>query len=137
MENGKSPRIEAKTIKVTLSNDESGLMELKRIIEKDLKIKEFHLHNKFGHEMTDDDYYFIRPDHDIVYVVPSGQKFDFSSYLCDFETLQKLGQGGFGSVYLIRHKVTREQYAAKFIDISEYMHKADQVTLALKEIQSM
>ena len=95
------------------------------------------MHNKFGHKVCDEDYYYIRPTLDIIYVVPTGKTFDFSSYLCDYDTVKKLGEGGFGSVYLVRHKVTGEEFAAKFMDISEYLNKADLVTLALKEMQSM
>jgi len=49
----------------------------------------------------------------------------------------KLGQGGYGSVYLLEHKLTREKVAAKFVDISEYLRKAGDIQKALKETRSM
>lgn len=50
---------------------------------------------------------------------------------------EKLGEGGYGSVYLLKHRLNHEQVAAKFVDISEYMKKADDIQKALKEAQYM
>jgi serine/threonine protein kinase len=47
--------------------------------------------------------------------------------------LNKLGQGGFGSVYLYKHILNGEMTAAKFVDISEYMNKANDMQMAVKE----
>ena len=47
----------------------------------------------------------------------------------------KLGQGGYGSVYLLRHKLTGERTAAKFVDVSQFLNKADNIQKALKEAQ--
>jgi serine/threonine protein kinase len=50
---------------------------------------------------------------------------------------EKLGEGSYGSVYLLKHKLNNECVAAKFVDISEYMKKADDIQKALKEAQYM
>ena len=49
----------------------------------------------------------------------------------------KLGQGGYGSVFLLQHKLNEEKVAAKFVDTTEYMKKADDIQKALKEAQYM
>lgn len=46
---------------------------------------------------------------------------------------RKLGEGGYGSVYLLRNRLSGEHLAAKFVDVSEFLNKADNVQLALKE----
>lgn len=47
--------------------------------------------------------------------------------------LNKLGEGGFGSVYLLKNKLNKREVAAKFVDVSEYLNKADNIQFALKE----
>lgn len=49
----------------------------------------------------------------------------------------KLGEGGFGSVYLLEHTISKNKTAAKFMDVSEYLKKADHVEKALKESTSL
>ena len=36
--------------------------------------------------------------------------------ITDFEILKELGSGSFGNVYLVKHKVTKAEYAIKAID---------------------
>jgi hypothetical protein len=69
-----------------LSNDENGLSELHRIIETDLRLKEYELYNKYGHKMTEEDFYYIR-NNDVVYVVGAPNNFDFTALLADFEMI--------------------------------------------------
>lgn len=54
-----------------------------------------------------------------------------------YKNLGKLGEGGFGTVYLLEHMVSNHKVAAKFMNISEYLRKADQVEKALKESTSL
>ena len=49
-----------------------------------------------------------------------GARFDHSAYLDDFETIKAVGEGGFGQVFLMRHKETGKEIAVKRMDISEY-----------------
>ena len=56
-----------------------------------------------------------------------------SHFLICSTKLSKLGEGGFGSVYLLRHKLNKREIAAKFVDVSEYLNKADNIQFALKE----
>ena len=50
-----------------------------------------------------------------------------------YENIQTLGSGGYGTVVLLRHKLSKAEVAAKYIDISMYYEKADQVEHAMKE----
>lgn len=49
--------------------------------------------------------------------------------------LNKLGQGGYGSVYLLKNILNGEMTAAKYVDVSEYMNKANDMQKALQEAQ--
>ena len=49
-----------------------------------------------------------------------GGRFDHSAYLDDFETIRAVGEGGFGQVFLMKHKETGQEIAVKRMDISEY-----------------
>lgn len=42
--------------------------------------------------------------------------FNYEAYLADYKLLDKLGKGGFGTVYLGEHKLTKEQYSIKIIE---------------------
>lgn len=54
-----------------------------------------------------------------------------------YQTIQKLGQGGFGKVYLCKEKATGIQYAIKYIDISFFMSKADLVKEIFRESKTL
>lgn len=54
-----------------------------------------------------------------------------------YKNLGKLGEGGFGSVYLLEHTISKDKTAAKFMNVSEYLKYADQVEKALKESTSL
>jgi serine/threonine protein kinase len=41
--------------------------------------------------------------------------FDYEVYLRMFKEVRKLGEGGYGQVFLRRHMITSEEYAIKFI----------------------
>lgn len=53
-----------------------------------------------------------------------------------YEIGEKLGEGGFGSVYRATHSVTRERVAVKFIDLSRY-ERTKYSDLAYKEVRSL
>lgn len=52
-----------------------------------------------------------------------------------YSKVKKLGQGGYGSVYLLKHKVNGDLTAAKFVDVTSFLNKADNIQKALKEAQ--
>lgn len=67
-----------------------------------------------------------------MYICPK-RDFNYKSLLDMFVKVKKLGHGGFGSVYLLRNKLNKKEIAAKFVDVSEYLNKADNIQHALKE----
>ena len=54
-------------------------------------------------------------------------------YLICLIRSNKLGEGGFGSVYLLKNKLNKREIAAKFVDVTEFLWKADNIQHALKE----
>lgn len=54
-----------------------------------------------------------------------------------YRNICKLGEGGFGNVYLFEHTINGEKVAAKFMDVSEYLRKANEIKNALKESTSL
>jgi serine/threonine protein kinase len=53
--------------------------------------------------------------------------------LDDYEIGKVLGQGGFGKVCLAVDKVKKRKVAIKFIDVTEQLQSADQVSEIFKE----
>jgi serine/threonine protein kinase len=105
------------------------------------------LFSKNGTEMNAEDFYHI--DHnDIIYVKnkcktrnnildSSDSKFSYKAMLGLYQNIGKLGEGGFGSVYLYEHKISGEKVAAKFMNVTEYLKKANEIEKALKESTSL
>lgn len=44
-----------------------------------------------------------------------------------------LGKGGYGEVLLLKHKLTGQKIAAKVVDVSEFLSKANNISKGLKE----
>lgn len=87
-----------------------------------------------GCEIFKDDYNHLRQN-ECIYVCPSSRDFDYFSLLDMYTRSCKLGSGGFGNVYKLKHKLNKEIVAAKFVRVSEYLHKADTIQQILKEAQ--
>lgn len=69
-------------------------------------------------EILDEDIQFIK-DRDIFYVALDGEEFNNCAILDEYEIGKVIGEGGFGKVYLGRHKETNKKVAIKFMDIGE------------------
>ena len=52
-----------------------------------------------------------------------GEPFSNSAILDDYEIIKKIGQGGFGSVMLGKHRETHKEVAIKYMDMSEQSKK--------------
>ena len=63
-----------------------------------------------------------------------GDKINVGSSLEDFKIVKPLGQGHFGSVYLVTSKLTKKLYAMKEIECSKYKSQ-DEVNKVEKEIK--
>jgi serine/threonine protein kinase len=48
-----------------------------------------------------------------------GEGFNYNAILDDYQILEELGKGGFGTVMLGRHKEDKKEVAIKFMDVSE------------------
>jgi serine/threonine protein kinase len=57
--------------------------------------------------------------------------FDYEVYLRMFKEIKKLGEGGYGQVFLAKHIITWEEYAVKII--TPNIVKADDASKAFKE----
>lgn len=61
---------------------------------------------------------------DVIYLAVNGEQFNYSAILDDYTILRELGEGGFGKVYLGKHKETGQESAIKFMDVSEFLASA-------------
>ena len=48
-------------------------------------------------------------------------KFSYKSLLSLYKNLGLLGEGGYGTVYLLEHSISKEKVAAKFVNVQEYL----------------
>ena len=69
-----------------------------------------------GEELSDDDIEYINSEEPLF--LSRGEDFSKTSTLALYEEIKKLGQGGFGSVFLFRHTVSKELVAIKFIEFN-------------------
>jgi serine/threonine protein kinase len=67
-----------------------------------------------GGELSDDDIEYLNSEEPLFF--SQGEEFSKTSTLALYKELKKLGQGGFGSVYLYKHTITKDDVAIKFID---------------------
>jgi len=75
------------------------------------------IYNKSGIKLFDEDANFIKVD-DVLYIALDGESFNYCAILDDFIMQEKLGEGGFGAVYLATNKISQKQFAVKFMDMS-------------------
>jgi MAP/microtubule affinity-regulating kinase len=53
------------------------------------------------------------------YLFILGEEFSYSAIMDDYEITKEIGEGGFGKVYLGKHKENASEVAIKFMDVSE------------------
>ena len=59
--------------------------------------------------------------------------FDYETYVKMFRSVKKLGEGGYGMVFLGRHTISSDEFAIKFMMPNS--QKADEADKAFKEAQ--
>ena len=91
---------------------------------------------KDGTELDDYDLIFLK-DEEELWFSHKGEDFSYKQILSKYTTVSKLGQGGFGKVYLVEEKETNVKYAIKYIDISFFMSKADLVKEIFRESKTL
>lgn len=69
-----------------------------------------------GEELSDDDIEYLHSEEPLF--LSKGEDFSKTSTFALYEEIQKLGQGGFGSVFLFRHTISKELVAIKFIEFN-------------------
>ena len=79
-----------------------------------------------GVELFKDDLIMLNSG-DTVYFDPNGDPYKTAHILDQYQTLEMIGEGGFGSVYRAKHIETGEEVAIKYIDISEQLTKASSI----------
>jgi len=99
---------------------------------KESSIEKFKLYSKEGVEIQQQDLLFIRPQ-DVLYIDLDNNQFNYGQILDQFEILEKIGQGGFGSVYKIKEKHTLKIYAMKTIKAESYLNKANKIEELFRE----
>ena len=54
-----------------------------------------------------------------------------------YENVDKLGEGGFGKVMLMKEKTTGDLYAVKLIELADYMQSADTINEIDRESKTL
>ena len=85
------------------------------------------LYSSNGVELYNDEILLLKTG-DTLYLARHGESFDFQQLMNRYEKIKKLGEGGFGKVYLMKDKEQENSFCAiKFINLSDYMQKADAI----------
>lgn len=89
--------------------------EITRAVEArwNLRSKHIRLFNAEGVEYFEEDFEYVKPNENVY--VSRGEDFDASSNFGEYEILKPVGEGGFGKVFLGRHKLTEELVAIKIM----------------------
>ncbi|CAI2383695.1 unnamed protein product [Moneuplotes crassus] len=120
-------------VKTRIKKNEEGYEALAEIVTEELQMgKEFQMYDKNGNIMGSDDLYHLK-ENSIVYITPKGVDFSYHNLLKMYETVKKLGEGGYGSVYLYKNRLNGELSAVKIVPISQFQINAEQVQKVLKE----
>ena len=76
-----------------------------------------------GAELSDDDIEYMNNEEPLF--LSLGEKFSTDSSLAVYKEIKKLGEGGFGAVYLYEHKFNHQQVAIKSIKFKSLMSPKD------------
>lgn len=76
-----------------------------------------------GGELSDDDLDYLNPDEPLF--LSRGEGFSKNSSILVYDPIRKLGEGGFGSVWLYQHKISKNFAALKFVPIDSLLSPED------------
>ena len=94
--------------------------------------KIINLYDNKGILITEDaDLYFLK-DNKIIFFTKNNEEFNSSNLLRIFDFIKKLGQGGFGEVYLVKQKMNNKYYVIKFLN--QDFRKIKDINFLYKEI---
>lgn len=101
--------------KYSIRKSEEGLHDLTQAVRKELGIREdFDYYDKNGSKMYLEDFHHLTND-SCIYICSKKKDFNYKNLLKMYIREKRLGQGGYGSVYLLKHKLNDELTAAKFV----------------------
>ena len=124
---------------ITLDSSIESIDALKRMCARALKRKYNDNSRLFtfkdGIEIDEADLFFIK-DNEVVWFSHKGDDFKYKQIIDKYKNVRKLGQGGFGKVYLCQDE-NEHLYAIKYIDISYFMSKADLVKEIFRESKTL
>lgn len=114
---------------------EISLSVLKSICNEKFKLHSANkciLYDSRGEALSEDDMDYINPDEPLFFSI--GEDFSPDIILALYEKIKTLGQGGFGTVKLYRHRIHKSFVAIKFIKTNKLL-KPESISRAYKEIQ--
>ena len=82
-------------------------------VKKTMGLNTVRLFNSDGAEYFEDDLKYIK--NKTVLYATRGEDFDSGSCFGEYQMSQKLGEGGFGNVFLAKHRQTGDKFAIKII----------------------
>jgi len=95
--------------KVSVQNTADGYFTVSQSVKNELNIKEqFNMYDKNGCLIDSDEGFRHFKENDCIYVCPKNRDFNYQSLLSMYTKKKKLGQGGYGSVFLLKHRLNSE-----------------------------
>ena len=82
-----------------------------------LKVKRLRIFNCEGVEFYTDDLRYLK-DSERIYVSLKGEDFDVNSSYGEYQVLKELGEGGFGKVFLAKHRQIDQMVAIKLMKVN-------------------
>lgn len=97
-------------------------------------VGKYTLFDSQGGEIDNDDIEYINSDEPLF--LSKGEPFIKSNSLALYQELNTLGKGGFGTVKLYQHVLSKKKYAIKFVNIAK-IDSASELNRIFKEIETM
>ncbi|CAI2384149.1 unnamed protein product [Moneuplotes crassus] len=125
----------SKHVKIKIRREEESHLIISEYVKDEFQLDgDFKMHDKTGCQIFKEDFYHLQNE-DCIYL-SQGKDFNYITLLLVYKKVKKLGEGGFGHVYLLRNKLNGEEIAAKFVD-HECLSRANTIEKALKEARHL
>lgn len=90
------------------------------------------MYDKNGNKIYEEDFHHLYDD-SVIYITPKGVEFSYENLLSMYEKEKKLGEGGYGSVYLFKNILNNELSAVKIVHLPHGQNNAQQIQKVLRE----